>query len=392
MHYRHKRELNLTPSGKKQVYHVRFRVAQPGKRAREINRSTGQIDEKLARDIGWQIYLEETQQAGRTIEPLRNTYCTIGDITKAYEANIVLESKGKTSHTTAVRNSQALMRLLKLGCDCEDPKQLRATVLTETTLDAWRAARYRNDGLDYLKDINLRLNYALNSEYTAAKSVFSKNGIKIYKKLGLKLPELDGFCLSGHLKDEAPKFEKIPADILDKMDAAAVKMKEIRPRIAVVYEMARFAGMRSDEIQNCRAHWFVFDGDKCKLDIRYRDPRTEPEEYHPKASPRRVPVDPDRVKGWFDLLGIIPGSQTLLIDGRTVTERREIVERETNGLIAAFLPDRKKRLHELRKQAGTEVSERAGNPIAGALFLGDSIQVAINHYLDSGGLMAVDPL
>ena len=47
--------------------------------------------------------------------------------------------------------------------------------------------------------------------------------------------------------------------------------------------------------------------------------------------------------------------------------------------MAPFIPDRQKRLHELRKHAGSVIATRDGL-MAAAQFLGDTYQVTDRHY------------
>lgn len=51
-----------------------------------------------------------------------------------------------------------------------------------------------------------------------------------------------------------------------------------------------------------------------------------------------------------------------------------------NAWLGEYLPDRQKKLHELRKHSGSEVLTQSGNIVAAAAFLRDSIKTTEKHY------------
>ncbi len=85
---------------------------------------------------------------------------------------------------------------------------------------------------------------------------------------------------------------------------------------------------------------------------------------------------------WIEALGT---SGEYLLPGKYPTTRRKLAERAANGWIAGFFGgERKKRLHDLRKQAGSDVFKASKSLTAAAAFLRDSEETARKYYLPDG--------
>ena len=74
-------------------------------------------------------------------------------------------------------------------------------------------------------------------------------------------------------------------------------------------------------------------------------------------------------------------------DGLPPTVRYNLIYREHCAFMAQFIPDRKKRNHELRMMAGSIIYERDGLEAA-ADFLGNSLDAARNYYATRLGASA----
>ena len=59
---------------------------------------------------------------------------------------------------------------------------------------------------------------------------------------------------------------------------------------------------------------------------------------------------------------------------------RDKVLRRVNTWLSNYIPDRTKKLHELRKQAGSEVLMRNKSPLEAAKFIRDSVETTLNYY------------
>jgi hypothetical protein len=369
---RAKKHLNMFRHGEKSVFHVRFRI-----KGREIRRSTGRFDPLEARDVAWDIYLEESGlRADRQVRRLRDTSARIGDITDLYIEKIM--TRADIQQRTAQENVQTLFRMLRLVYPGKDVRELRAEVLTEDLVMSWRQRRYEREGLTYPSS-NRRLNYSLNSDLRKVRSVFSRKATRLYTLLNL--PDLEGFLKVSRLPQHDTRYVPIPQERIVAMDKKARDdLRPNRPGLFVTYELARFGGLRSSEILNIRRHWIVADNGYFRIGVVYRDPRTDPAgvEFKPKSRDRWVPVSKKRLDDWLSVLPKL-GSYDLLVQGSTKTARKNLVEREACGWVAQFIPDRNKRLHELRKHAGSEIATRDGL-MAAAQFPGDSYSVTEKHY------------
>lgn len=373
------RDLTLLkrPNG---VYHVRFWV-----RGREYRRSCGSTVESVARQRAWAIYRAEAGDDSVVAPaPLRNTYATIGDVCDRY-----LEAAGGTlgttlSSKTAAANVATLLRVLVASgraADRDAARELRATVVDESLVLAFFRARYAQRGLTWGKDHDLRLNTSLNSELRRVKSIFGRRGLRALD--GLKLPEFRTLAGLPSLRQARTEFVPIPADVDQRMQAEAAALMRspanIDRRIAVAYEMMRFAGLRSSEAAALRWSWIEHDGDRVEIALIAREASHPTGPWRPKAREGRVPVRADRVAAWRAALPPADPHGYVLGAG-SETARVAVVERDLCQWVRRFLPDRQKAAYELRKQAGSDVLTRTGSMAHAAAFLRDSVATCERHY------------
>jgi hypothetical protein len=62
------------------------------------------------------------------------------------------------------------------------------------------------------------------------------------------------------------------------------------------------------------------------------------------------------------------------------TEAEILTERRINEFVGRFLPDRKKKAYELRKQFGSEIAQRSGIEVASRVLRHKELKTAWNHY------------
>lgn len=388
-----KQDIQLYLHGKQPVWYYRFRVKKEKDgfyKTKEIRRSTGLTDIKAAREEAWRDYLRESGQDVKTQRvPRMQIFPTVGTICGLYESKIV--SIARIQEQTAHRNVMALKRIISVGLGVRNPYKSHVTVLNEDLVIKFRTARYKAVGREYDKGDDLKLNYSLNSYLRKSQSVFSKKAIRLYNSEGFKLPDISGYMKIEQLAQDDTKFIPISESTDRRMIGDANKdLANDFPEIFVVFELARFCGLRSGEISSLRWHWFVKSKHGYDIAIVYRTPRTDPgkEEFKPKSRNRWAPVSAKRVNRWKKLLP--PESETAyVIPGVNKTERAKLIEREACNWVARYIPDRNKRVHELRKQAGSDIATRQGL-MAAAQFLGDSMAVTEKHYASL--LSAVLPL
>ncbi|MEO0797373.1 MAG: hypothetical protein AAFX93_19655 [Verrucomicrobiota bacterium] len=373
-----KKELHLQKRGKKGVFYVEERIYEEkaGRRVeRKIRRSTGSTHEPTARDIGYQIYLDEMGMAtdGTPKRKRLDGVPTIGEVVDRYVAEVGQHSNIKPK--TALDNAQALLRAVKVMYPKLEPTEVKADVLSKEFVLDWRR-RKRGEQPEAGK----RLNASLNSALASAQHVFSKVARReLYH--GFNLPFIDDFLAVPRLEEHDQRFRPIPPDLMAQLDESLATNQADDVRLLVVIELARYCGLRASEIEGLRWHWFDDRGDAgLHLGIFYRaaDVERELEEYEPKATEGWVAVDRGLFARWQQLCP--PESPTAyVIPGKTKTERHNLIARDACQWVAQFLPERRKKLHELRKQFGAEIATDHGI-YAAATALRDSVAVAEKHY------------
>ena len=338
------------------------------------------------RDIAWNDYLNEMgfKSNGRPVRRLRNIFPRIGDICDCYETNITETSNIKPA--TAHGKELALIRIIKQALPRVDARTMKVDMLNEKLVIKYRKSYYKLNGLDYGKDEDRSLNISLNTNLRMAQSIFGRRALKIYSEYKFKMPRLSSFMDVARLKEKSTHFAPIPQEIDSQMQKDSLgDLLPNRPVIFVIYELARFCGLRSSEILNLRWHWIEKSKEGYTIEIIYRNPRTDKSriQFIPKSRDHRVSITKETFKQWILALNLkentIGTSTEYVIPGATQTDRRNLIEREACAWVAKYLPDRVKRLHELRKQAGSDIATRYGL-MSAAEFLGDSIAVTEKHY------------
>ena len=385
---RSKSDINVYRTGKRGIYHYRFLVRKTIEgqlKTVEVRRSSGKTSVGTARDQAWQDYLAESGQLpnGEKRSQLRTTQPTIGEIVDKYLTGI-------TSHVSikprsARQNTQALLRIVSLVHPKKDPRSLRPGALTGHTVLKWRKARYAERGLSFPEDLDLNLNLSLNSELRCARSVFSKQARRwLYGKMNL--PDLDEFMKVAYLDQKATGYQPILPSVIEKMKKDAAKLAELNPpnyRLYVIWELAFYCGLRSNEILELRWSWIEPRNEDFAIGIIDR-PANEKLGI-PQCRVKTagwVPVSAERVKRWKKWFPTV-GPADYVVPGKHKTDREIAVQREACDWVGQFLEEdplpRVKRLHELRKHAGSMIYTRDGVAEA-ALFLRDSVQTTLKHY------------
>lgn len=353
-------------AGKKGLIYVRFRI-----NGKEIRRGTGKTDEATAREEAWQIWLKE---AGRATDgPTRpQRGCpTVGELLTVYRAEIA--TRANLLPTTIRKNANSLLNALRLVWPHRNPENIRLDELDHETIHTWRRKRRIESGAP-ADGSDLRNNGSLNSAYQDIKSVWSKEARMLYLDKGLKLPDMTRFLTVGRLKEPRVYWRPIPESVLAAMDGAIESVED--PRIRIIYELARYGGLRQSEILAAKVGWFERESNVWLLGVVHRPG------YSPKVRDRWVSFSDERVQSWKDLM---PSSwwedpEGYLIPGPTFTARDNLIKRDACAWVGQYLSDRHLRLHELRKQAGCDIATREMSYDAAALFLGDTTAVAEKHY------------
>ncbi|MEM0966576.1 MAG: hypothetical protein AAGJ81_10555 [Verrucomicrobiota bacterium] len=383
---------NLFRSGgkRKDVIYCRFFVTRNG-RKKEFRRSTGETTVVEARAKAWAFWQEARGLTGGSERvPLqRATSPKLGKIVDLYvERRTDISEASEHTVTDYIGSLRRAVQLVEK----EDWRDVNLSRISDDFMLRWWKGRYAARGLVYgdPEDVDESLNASLNSETQNMRAIFGRHALQVYKDEGMVIPDsLQRFLTMRKLPAEEDGFEPIPSEDDLKIQvlcqasihrARGIEYRvpvdwaeEVPPaEIAVACEMARFAALTRKEIYAARVDWFAED--LRSIDVRSR----VDEKFRTKRGKKNgiVPLNPNRVRWWFEALG----SQEFVLPGEE--HPRWITCRTKVGLwLAPFLSGRRMRLHELRKMAGWDVWKASGSLSAAAAFLRDREETARKYYL-----------
>lgn len=376
---------NLYRLGPHKLIYCRFKY-----RGKEYRRATGKVDLKLAQKAAWTIYAGIAGINDEKVEYRRSVHKRLSEIGQIYMSEI--SKAGKCSAKSA-RNNFAALKNICAACNLPDPT---LDELTPELITKWREKCYKKRGKVFGEDYMLDLNLTLNSNLRQAKSVFSQSALQLYKNLSIKIPKsIEEFKGVQNLKQMTVQF--IPIDknvdltiktalyiaLRDKLPSKLTsRWKDLIPskKIAVAVQLARLCGLTVKEIQNIRWEWFESRNGKIILSIRNRIESRDGIAWESKGNKknRDLEISAKTFLTWKKAL-CSESDFGYLFNFNNATQRLNFVARDVSNWVRQFLPNRTKTLHELRKQAGSEVATEHGIYSA-AKFLGDSVRVAEMYY------------
>lgn len=388
-----KRDIKLGKSlrrrGEKGIFWLRCQC-----NGKKIERSTGKTEPKPALEVAWQMVCEALGiTTAAKIPLLRNTYPRVSEVTELYTKEIVLFGTRGCSSDTARACVNCLYRILREGLNVSPAAvgDLPIDKFSPETIQAWYQYRYTQAGATGADYNNLQLNLSLNSILRQARSVFGRSAMDIYDKHNLRIPHcIAAVARMPKLQQKKQEFVPIESSVDDRIKQLARTAIEHEldannpladnaptPEQAVCIELARIAGLTRSEIAAICWDWIVptKSGDYV-IDIRYRPADGDRPQFISKKNTKygRVPIRARYVESWRAALK--PSSPK-----ETIVKMDDPFYREVNAYLAPFLPDREKKLHELRKMAGSEFFSRDGSIARAAAFLRDSIETARKHYV-----------
>lgn len=300
----------------------------------------------------------------------------LADLLAVYESLAGGNLAGMTlKPATAHKNAQSLMLIAKRSGACQP--LLRD--LTPQAVNKWRHDAYKRSNLDF-SEPNPTKNAALNSTWTQAKSVFSRRALQAYDKYGIYIPNnvYEFLAVPDLSPSKRVAFTPIDSELDDDMKATAQatldgEQTAITPHIATMYQMARLCGMTLNEILHFRPEWIVKAKKGTFIKVAEDGTFTTKRE----AKNRLIPVNPNNLKRWLNVL-----------------KKQSFMENETysacNEWLKQYLPDRQKKLHELRKMACSEMLDRTGDIFLASKFIGNNVQTTIKYY--AGLITNIQPL
>ncbi len=367
----------LKPVGVKKWWQYRYRYLDNFGIAHEIRRSSKTSELSVAKHRAYQNFQAKLGLAKSGPFDAPRGLPTCHEIIECYRENIGKEDGARLKPATVKENANAFMNFCKLALG--DPKSVRVNQLTPQSVRKWREARYAKRNLEFGKDEDLRLNYSLNSTWQNIKSVFSLAALRLYQReLGNTL-DVDDWKSVKRLRQMNTQYEPLPPGVVAAMDR---DREELLPEQRVIYELARYCALTKSEILAVRWHWIIETPEGLKLEIKDRpaNPKEGIDAWTSKLNAKngKIALDPRMVASWREL---VPCSNPFghIIPAAHSTERERIV-RKLNQWLGVYIKDRNKKLHELRKHAGSEVLMRNRNPYEAAKFIRDTLETTLKHY------------
>lgn len=312
---------------------------------------------------------------------------TLQDLRRAYMRAARLGDIAANS-ATARKNFNELLGIAAAAEIKETDKIAR---LSPDALRAWRLREYARAGLSAPDPLK---NYRLNCHIRQAQSVFSADALRVYAAENLPIaPCALAFAREPKLRPEARQtFRPIPEKADAAIKAAArsalspsaaagececyLRQNEapsLPPLCALMIEMARLCGMTVKEIHHFRRAWVVESSNGIFIDIR------EDGEFYTKraAKNRQIPLAPEVWARWRNALPADGGPAFGEYGAHT---NPESVYSQACRFLRQYLPDRRKKLHELRKMACSDILARERDIYAAARFIGDRVDTAAKYY------------
>jgi integrase len=164
----------------------------------------------------------------------------------------------------------------------------------------------------------------------------------------LALPDLNGFRSE---KVEMPKRSRpraLDVGVIAAINAAAPKLAETDPAVYIAFLMFSRLGLRNIEIRSARWHWI----ENGRIGIIDRPA----ENFFPKGSEGWVPIAPDVLKELMRFRQL--STDDYIVPGRTLTERKDAVDRRHSAWVSRWIKDRSKTSYELRRYAGSLIYQQ----------------------------------
>ena len=286
---------------------------------------------------------------------------------------------------TARKNAQSLLLIARRAGLNEAS---RLSELSGAIVESWRHDAYKRAGLDIARP-NPAKNTSLNATFRQARSVFCARALAEYERRRIKIPQgAFEFCKMPELSPvKKCEFKPIDESIdlkIRRFAAAALDGKrgaDLPPKdVAVMVEMARYAGMTLREMMFFSPSWVLKTSDGTFINV------AEDGEFTTKRGTknRKIPVRPERLAKWLRALRDCGGF------GDPHNPNLSQTYKYTCLWLSRFLPGRAKKLHELRKMACSDMLSRTGDIFLASKFIGNSISTTVKYY--AGLITKIKPL
>jgi integrase len=263
----------------------------------------------------------------------RSGYATVGQILERYQASA--EDRPGT-----VRNNISAFRLLVRTVYPGDPDAQNSSILTGDLIRQFERVRL---AAVKTEPERRRTRTSIRSYVVQARSIVAPRKMRFYDDL--TLPNLSGFRSE---KVQMPKRQKpraLDVGVIAAINDAASKLAESDPAVYMAFLMFSRLGLRNVEIRNARWSWI----ENARIGIVDRPA----EDFWTKGSEGWVPIAPDVLKELMRFRHL--STDDYVIPGRTVTERKDAVDRRHSAWVGQWIKNRSKTSYELRRYAGSLV-------------------------------------
>ena len=335
--------MHLEPSG----WRLRCRAA-----GRKVDFRTGlhRIDLATAAAkehlTGWQEGETARKRGGGSLEALAAVYLD-------------------TPKRTAAGPARDNVSRLRSVCRIATGRELDAVTCREVGPELWeryQRARFAELCREFDLTTRYRENVAINAAVRAARCLFIASMLPHYRRAGLDVPARAGDAVM------LPEPYVPPADADDVAIAAAWRALPAGSALWLTIGLARFAGLRREEISACRKSWIV---DGC---IVLRD-RPEESWWTKTGKPYRAQItDPDLAA----YLASADGDR-IVPDPPGGEDRGRWFERVPQAWLRPFMPGARKPLHRLRGLYADELARLTADAVAARLAGVKAAQQALGH-------------
>jgi hypothetical protein len=283
-------------------------------------------------------------------------------------ATIYLETPKRTKANVARDNVSRLRSICRLALG----KELSAVTCREIGPEFWQ--RYQRASLERAGRVfdlvtRYRENVAINAATRAARCLFLPVMLRAYRSTGLDVNRDAGESVPLPVPYVPPAIAD-DATMLEQWAA----LDEGSP-LWLTVGLARFAGLRREEIANCRASWIHAKDGVASIDLR---DRPDEQWWTKTGKPYRAQVIEPALSAW--LIGLMEFQQpdTLVIPA-TVTDRARWFEREPQAWLRVHGIEAAKPLHRLRGLYADHVAKLTADAVTARLAAVRAAQKNLGH-------------
>jgi len=268
-------------------------------------------------------------------------------------ADVYLATPKRTADSVATTNVSRLRTIVRT-VHGKELKQVPISALTASLWTEYQRARLAAEKLPLEYSRRHRVNHSINAAVRAARCLTMRRMRPAYAAAGIQIPQ------------DADIVTWLPEPILTKPQAqdpemvdAWAALRDDDPALWVVIGLARFAGLRREEILQARGKWIVRSGDLVQVELR---DRPEDGVQTKTGIPYLAPIINQDLAAYC-----LTVQQDDFLVRPDTTDRDRWIERTPQAWVRPFVGDVQKPLHRLRGLYATDLQARTRDAVAAAL-------------------------